>query len=159
MWLKCDITSCFDKFVAWLIRYGGGPDSHLGLKNGIGFRYYWAWFAWIANWMGWKLHWKNDINAWTAKCAGCKVHEPTQSAQTALWVCGTPSAWTHAKCMGSGLIVRAALSARAAIVWGGEWTTLPTHLPCTCHAMSTQCKRGPTRFGPWWAVIARHVKG
>ena len=33
MWLKCKKTSCFDKFVAWLIRYGGGPDSHLGLKT------------------------------------------------------------------------------------------------------------------------------
>ena len=29
---------CFDKFVAWLTRYGSDSDSDLGLQNGIGIR-------------------------------------------------------------------------------------------------------------------------
>ena len=88
-------------------------------------------------------------NAWAhAKCANPrKVRGPTQSARAALWVRGTPSARTRAKCVGRGSIARAALSARAAIAWRGEWAALPTHLPRTCHSMPTQCNRGSTRVG------------
>ena len=150
---------CFGEFVAWSTGYGNGSESPLGLKNGIGFRWYWAWFAWITNWMGWQLHGKGyqcvgcqarglqSARAHT-KCAGpSKVRRPTQSAQATLWVRGTASAWLRAKCVGRGSIVRAALSARAAIAWRGEWAALPTHLPCTCHSMPTQCNRGSTRVG------------
>ena len=109
---------------------------------------------------------EKDSNAWAAKRAGCKVCEPTQnarahakcadpckvlgptqSARAVLWVRGTPSARTRAKCVGRGSIARAALNARAAIAWRGEWAALPTHLPRTCHSMPTQCNRGSTRVG------------
>ena len=109
---------------------------------------------------------QKDINVWATKRAGCKVRDltqnalahakyadprkvrgPTQSAWAALWVRGTPSARTRAKCVGRGSIARAALSARAAIAWRGEWAALPTHLPRTCHSMPTQCNRGSTRVG------------
>ena len=76
-----------------------------------------------------------------------KVRGPAQSARAASWVRGTPSARTRAKCVGRGSIARAALSARAAIAWRGEWAALPTHLPRTCHSMPTQCNRGSTRVG------------
>ena len=109
---------------------------------------------------------EKDINAWAAKCAGCKmgkptqdarahakcadprkVRGPTQSAPAALWVRGAPSARTRAKCVDRGSIARAALSARAAIAWRGGWAALSTHLPRTCHSMPTQCNRGSTRVG------------
>ena len=117
---------------------------------------------------------EKNINAWAAKRAGCKVREPTQNARThakqnarahakcadprkvrgptqsawaALWVQGAPSARTCAKCVGRGSIARAALSARAAIAWRGEWAALPSHLSRTCHSMPTQCNRGSTRVG------------
>ena len=109
---------------------------------------------------------EKDINAWAAKRAGCKVHEPTQnarahakcmdprkvrgptqSARAALWVRGTPSARTRAKCVGRRSIARAALSARAAIAWRGEWAALPTHLPRTCHSMPMQCNCGSSHVG------------
>ena len=130
-----------------------------GVKNGIGFRWYWPWFVWS------QIEWvencmEEDINAWAAKCADCKVREPTQNAQAhakcagprkvrgptqsvraALWVRG------RQKCVGRGSTARAALSARAAIAWRGEWAALPTHFPCTCHAMPTQCNRGSTHVG------------
>ena len=64
-----------------------------------------------------------------------------------LWVRGTPSARTRAKCLGRGSSARVALSARAAIAWRGEWAALPTHLPRTCHAMPTQCNCGSTHVG------------
>ena len=97
--------------------------------------------------MGWKSHGK-DSNAWASKCAGPrKVRWPTQSAQAVIWVRGTPSARTRAKCVGGSPISRAALSARAAILWRGEWAALPTHLPRTCHAMPTHCNCGSTRVG------------
>ena len=70
-----------------------------------------------------------------AKCAGCVMSA------------GAPSARTRAKCVGRGSIARAALSARAAIAWRGEWAALPTHLPRTCHSMPTQCNRVSTRVG------------
>ena len=103
---------------------------------------------------------EKGINAWAAKRAGCKVREPKQNART------------HAKCAGprkvhglryesrgrqvhgrarnawdGGSIARAALSARVAIAWRGEWAALPTHLPRTCHSMPTTCNRGSTRVG------------
>ena len=88
------------------------------------------------------------------KCASRRiVPGPTQSARAhakcgaALWVRGTRSARKRAKCVGRGSIARAALSARAAIAWRGEWAALPAHLPRTCHAMPTQCNRGSTRVG------------
>ena len=80
-----------------------------------------------------------------AKCAGCVM-----------------SVRTRAKCVGRGSIAWAALSARAAIAWRGEWAALPTHpppppphLPFNAHAMQP---RFHSR-GPRWAAIARHVKG
>ena len=103
---------------------------------------------------------QKDINVWATKRAGCKVRDPTQNARAhakcadprkvrglLLWVRGTPSAQTCAKCLGRGSIAWAALSARAAIAWRGEWAELPTHLPRTCHSMPTQCNRGSTRVG------------
>ena len=144
---------CFDKFVAWFTRFWPW------VKTCIGFRWYWPWFAWIANWMGWKFNGTGHQcmgrqvrglqNARAhSKCAGPrKMRGPTPSAWAALWVRGTPSARTHAKCVGRGSIAWAALSARAAIAWRGEWAALPTHVPRTCHAMATQCNRGPTRVG------------
>ena len=88
------------------------------------------------------------------KCAGPrKVRGPTQSARAHAksagcpMRAGTPSARTRAKCVGRGSIAPAALSARAAIAWRGEWAALPTHLPHTCHSMPTQCNRGSTRVG------------
>ena len=122
------------------------------VKNGIGFRWYWPWFVWS------QIEWvencmEEDINAWAAKCMGCKVREPTQNARVHAKCAGcimsarTPSAQTSAKCVGRGSTARAALSARAAIAWRGEWAALPTHFPCTCHAMPMQCNRGSARVG------------
>ena len=109
--------------------------------------------------MGCKLHWKGyqcvdrqvrrlqNARAHAKGAGPRKVRRPTQNAWAALWVRGTPSARTRAKSVGRGSIARAALSAQDAIAWRGEWATLPTHLPRTCHAMPTQCNRGSTRVG------------
>ena len=87
-------------------------------------------------------------SARVAKCVSPrKMRGPTQGARAALWMRGTASARTRARCVGRGSIARAALSARAAIAWRGEWAALPTHLPSTCHSMPTQCNRGSTRVG------------
>ena len=75
---------------------------------------------------GLRIAWKIISSAW-----------PTQSARAALWVRGTQSARMRAKCVGRGSIARAAMSARDAIAWRGEWAALATHLPRTCHAMPT----------------------
>ena len=97
-------------------------------------------------WIKISMHGPQSTRA--TKCAApCKVRGPTQSARTALWVRGTPNAWTRAKCVGRGSIARAALSARTAIARSSEWAALSTHLPRTCHAMPTQCNRGSTRVG------------
>ena len=115
--------------------------------------------------MGWKLHAKryqcmgHQVRGLQsarshAKCAGPrKVRGPTQSARAhakcagCVMSAGAPSARTRAKCVDRGSIARAALSARAAIAWRGEWAALPTHLPRTWHSMPTQCNRGSTRVG------------
>ena len=93
-------------------------------------------------------------SARVAKCAiPRKMRGPTQSARAhakcagCVMSAGAPSARTLAKCVDRGSIARAALSARAAIAWRGEWAALPTHLPRTWHSMPTQCNRGSTRVG------------
>ena len=142
----CRYGCCFDTFVAWLTRSGGGSDSHIGLKmvlalHNIGRDLHGSQIKWVENCM------EKDMNKWAAKCAGCKLCEPTQSAGTALWMRGTPSARTRAKCAGRTECVER---------WVGRTVhTPPLHLPCNAHAMQP---RFHSR-GPRWAAIARHVKG
>ena len=164
---------CFGEFVAWSTGYGGGFDSVLGLKNGIGFIWYWAWFAWIANWMGWKLHAKryqcmgHQVRGLQsarshAKCADPrKVRGPTQSARAALWVRGRQvrgrarNAWTAVQLRGPHWVRGPQLRGE---VSGPHCRTAhapPPHLTFNAHAMQP---RFHSR-GPRWAAIARHVKG
>ena len=139
VWSRTQIRY-FDKFVAWLARFWPW------VKTGIGFRWYWPWFAWFANWMGWKLHRPPSVRA--AKCTSPrKVRGPTQCERTHTKRAEPRKARGLHECVGRGSIARAALSARAAIAWRGEWDALPPHLPRTWHEMPTQCNRGSTRVG------------
>ena len=139
--------------MAWLTRYWGGSDSHIGLKmvlawDSIGRDLLRSQIEWVENCM------EKDTNARDAKCGGCKVREPTQSARAnakcadcamSVQDVKCQSARTSAKCVGRSSIAQAALSVRAAIAWRGKWAALHTHLPRTCHAMPRQCNRGSTR--------------
>ena len=140
-------------------------DSDLGLKNCIGFRLYWPWFAWIANWMGWKFHGTGHQcmgrqvrglqNARAhSKCVGPrKMRGPTPSARAALWVRGTQSARTHAKCVGRG-----------SIFCGPHWVRGPQllgevsgpHCPLTSPAPAMQWPRNATAVQLAWAAMSRN---
>ena len=127
-------------------------------------KWYWLWIVLGAICLDRKLNrlkiaWKRismhgPPSAPAAKCTSPRKVHGLQSARTALWVHGTPSARTHTKCIGRSSIGRAALSARATIVWRGEWAALPTHTSCNAHAMQP---RYHSR-GLQWAAIAWHVK-
>ena len=157
------------KFVARLLRYGGGSDSDLGLKMVLAFDNFsrdllGSQIELIENCM------EKYINAWAAKCAGCKVRDPTQSERP------TQSARAHAKCAGCIMSARDAKCADASKMcgqrfncagrtecpgrncmgrWVGRTAHVPSpHLPCNANAMQPQFHSR----GPWWAAIARHVK-
>ena len=94
-------------------------------------------------------------SARAAKCAcPLKVRGPTQNARAHAKCAGCAMSARDAKCADARKMrgprfnfLWAALSARAAVAWRGEWAALPTYLPRTCHAMATQCNRGSTRVG------------
>ena len=155
---------CFGEFVAWSTGYGNGSESPLGLKNGIGFRWYWAWFAWITNWMGWQLIGKGY------QCVGCQAR-------------GLQSARAHTKCAGPSKVRRPTQSAGLRYECGGRqvrgcaqntwaavqlrgphWVRGPQlrgevsgpHCPHTSPAPAIQCPRNATAVPLAWAAMSRN---
>ena len=123
-------------------------DSEVKSQNGIGFWLYWLCFFHVANWTSRKLHGAR-FRCMGRKMRGLQSAWANASAWTVLWVRGTPSAQTRAKCVGHGSAVW------AAIVQSGEQVALTTHLPRTSHAMQPRFHSRK----PQWAGNARHVKG
>ena len=126
--------------------------SDLGLKNCIGFRWYWPWFAWIANWMGWKFHGTGH------QCMGRQVRGPTQNARA------------HAKCVGCAMSARRQVRGRTQNAWaavqlrGPHWVCGPQlrgevsgpHCPLTSPAPAMQWPRNATAVQLAWAAMSRN---
>ena len=131
-WYSC----CFDKFVAWLTRYGGVSDSHLVLKISIDFRLHWAWLAWIANWMGWKFHGKGY------QSMGRQVR-------------GLQSAWAHTKCADCSTSARDAKCADVREMRGPRFNCAG-RTECAGPALAMQCPRNATVVPLAWAAMSRN---
>ena len=144
-----------------------------GVKNGFGFRQYWAWSAWIAYWMGSKLHGKGhqcmgrqarrlQSAPAHAKMRGPrKVRGPTQRARVHAKRAG-PRKVRGLRCECGGRQVRGrARNAWAAVqLRGPHWVRGPQlrgevsgpH----CPALASQCPRNATAVPLAWAAMSRN---
>ena len=161
---------CFGEFVAWSTGYGGGSDSTLGLKNGIGFIWYCV-ICMDSKLNGLKIAYKRismdgPPSARVAKYAiPRKMRGPTQSART------------HAKCAGphkvrglryecGGRQVRGRTRNAWAAVQsrGPHWVRGPQlrgevsgpHCPRISPVLAIQCPRNATAVPLAWAAMSRN---